>query len=248
MIKAPYDLCDYAEFWKGREYEDQAERIALKKFFDQISTKNLLLDIGGGYGRLTTLYAPLFKKCFIIDPAEKLLNEGKKNLAILENVVFQKGDSEHFPPGPFDVVLMVRVAHHLPNIKPTFTEIYKILQPQGCFIIEFANKIHFLAKLRSLSLRNSSYLSNLNQVDVRSEKAKEEGKIIFVNHHPKRIEELLKETGFRIVDKLSVSNFRHSIIKKIVPLGVLLFLENHLQKPLSSINFGPSVFLLCQKK
>lgn len=247
MVRAPYDSCHYADFWTGREYEDQSERIALKKFFNQIPERESILDIGGGYGRLATLYSPLFKKCLILDPSEMLLKQGLSNLSHLSNIEFKIGKSDNLPMGHFDVVLMVRVAHHVPDLQPTFRQAYTSLQPYGYYILEFANKIHFLSIFKILYSRNLSYLNNLESIDVRSEKAKKERKILFFNHHPKKVEDLLEKSGFKVIDKLSVSNFRHPIIKKIVPQRILLFLEKMLQKPLSSFNFGPSIFFLCQK-
>jgi len=57
----------------------------------------------------------------------------------------------------------------------------------------------------------------------------------------------LEKNGFVLEKKLSVSNFRNPLLKKIVPETVLLRLEDVLQKPLSYINFGPSVFVKAVK-
>jgi len=61
------------------------------------------------------------------------------------------------------------------------------------------------------------------------------------------VEDMLKKNGFEIQEKLSVSNFRSPLIKKIVPEAVLLALEDILQKPLSYLNFGPSIFIKAVK-
>ena len=242
-----YDSYRYSEFWIGRDYEDKAERLALKKFFSKIDSKNYILDIGGGYGRLANLYAPLFSKCLIVDPSETLLNEAKKNLKNYKNIDFKVTSSENLPKDNFNVALMVRVAHHIPEFSTTFKEVYAALKPRGYFILEFANKVHFLSRLKNLLKGNLGRANNLETVDVRSNQAKKEGKIIFVNHHPRKVEALLQQSGFIIVDRLSVSNLRHPLIKKIVPISILLLLENLFQKPLANLNFGPSIFLLCQK-
>lgn len=54
-MKTPYDLYDYPQYWEGREYEDLAEKRALKIFFDQIpgKKKGQIIDIGAGFGRHT---------------------------------------------------------------------------------------------------------------------------------------------------------------------------------------------------
>jgi cyclopropane fatty-acyl-phospholipid synthase-like methyltransferase len=56
-------VCDYedstyrTDFWEGqdREYEDLAERIALRRLLPP--TGRRLIDIGGGFGRLAEFYA-----------------------------------------------------------------------------------------------------------------------------------------------------------------------------------------------
>ena len=248
MADVPYDSCNYSDFWIGREYENQSEKIAISQFLNKITYRDSIIDIGGGFGRLSSLYAPIFQKCLVVDPSESLLAEAQKSLKSLKNLKFLKSNSEKLPNDQFEVALLVRVVHHLPDPLPTFKEVYRVLHPEGCFILEFANKNHFLSVLRSLSLGNLSYLNDLNPVDIRSEQAKKEGKIIFLNHHPKKIQQQLRESGFKIIDRLSVSNFRHPLIKWLIPEKILLFFENLLQKPLSYLNFGPSIFLLCQKQ
>lgn len=243
MPSVPYDSCNYKSFWLGRNYEDQSERLAINKFINKIPNRDSIIDIGGGYGRLANLYLPVFRKCLIVDPSESLLSEARKSLKLLKSpklLTFLKSESDHLPNENFDAALMVRVAHHLPDPLPTFKEVYRVLKPQGFFILEYANKIHFLARIKGVG-------KSLDSIDIRSKQAIKSGKIIFVNHHPKKIEEQLEESGFQIIDRLSVSNFRSPTVKKFVPEKLLLFFENLLQKPLAKVNFGPSVFLLCQK-
>ena len=62
----PHDIrppiCDYegsnyrTEFWegKGRDYEDQVERIALRRLLPKHGRR--LLELGAGFGRLTSEY------------------------------------------------------------------------------------------------------------------------------------------------------------------------------------------------
>jgi hypothetical protein len=57
------------------------------------------------------------------------------------------------------------------------------------------------------------------------------------------VEQLLRENGFKVVKKLSVSNFRNDAVKKTLSKDSLLVLENLLQKPFGLINFGPSIFV-----
>jgi len=253
-VKAPYDSFDYPEFWKGREYEDRAERIALEKLLSKIPQKGSLIDIGGGFGRLAQIYAPEFKKCLLVDPSEKHLNLGQKNLKNFKNLQFKKGIGENLPvkDATFDVVLMVRVVHHLPDPEKTFREASRVLKPSGYFVLEFANKIHFLARLRAFLKGNFNFASNLQSLDQRSPASLASGTIPLFNHHPKFILERLEKANFQIISLLSVSNFRHPILKKIIPLPILVFLEKYFSLFVSHFSFlsyfGPSIFILCQKK
>lgn len=248
-MPSPYDFYNYQNYWKGRSYEDNSERMALEKFFAKISLREVIVDIGGGFGRLCNSYSALFKKCILIDPSQKNIAEGKNLYKNFDNILFKKGSlpSLELPDNLADAVLMIRVAHHLDNLKPSFGEINRILKKDGFFIFEFANKLHFIAKIKALLSLNFKYFSDTSPVEKRSQSSIKQRKITFVNHHPQKIIEDLKSAGFEIVDKLSVSNFRSSILKKILPRKPLLYLEKIAQKPLSEIFFGPSVFLLAKK-
>lgn len=245
-MPVPYDSFDYQEYWEDRNFEDVCERVALGYFFKKIEQKNSLLDIGGGYGRLTSLYIPLFKNCTILDPSKKLLEIGKKNF---RDLFFVQGSLPKLPfkDNSFNVALMIRVSHHLLDLQPSFKEINRILTDSGFLILEVANKIHFLAIVKSFFSGNFSYFKKLAPVEKRSSSSIKEGKITFVNHHPRKILDDLKKTGFSVVETLSVSNLRSSFIKKFLPKIFLVFLEKKLQKPLGKIFFGPSIFFLVKK-
>lgn len=244
-----YDEFDYPLYWKGRDYEDKAEKIALKKFLDFIPLRDSLIDIGAGFGRHTKIYAPLFNKCLLVDPAKNLLIQAQESLVGFSNLTFRVGNVEKLPveSESFQTALMVRVLHHLEKPEEAFKEIFRVLEPGGFLILEFANKIHFLARIRALIKGNFSFTSDLFAQEQRSLESIRDGKISFLNHHPQKIEKELRKAGFTIVSRLSVSNLRSPLFKRIIPLSLLLFLENLLQKLLAKFYFGPSIFILARK-
>lgn len=250
MRKALYDTFDYPKYWQGREYEDQAERMALRKFFTQIptSSRGSLIDIGGGFGRLANLYLPLFQSCLLVDPSKGLLRQAKKHLSRWTKVNFKEGNVEHIPAGPeeFDVALLVRVVHHLPDPYLAFLEAHRVLKPGGFFILEFANKIHFRACLRAWNKTNFEFTRSFKPIDQSTYENKETN-VPFLNHHPEVIKQKLATAGFKFIDCLSVSNFRFPFLKRLLPLSFLLTLESVCQKFLRFCHFGPSIFILCQK-
>lgn len=233
---------DYKRYWQKRQYEHLAEKIVLKKFFKLIPQKESLVDIGGGFGRLVPFYASTFKQCTLVDLSKRLLEIAKKLTKKHHHLKIIKGSVSKLPlkNESSDVVLMVRAIHHLLSPDAAFKEINRILKPNGYFILEFANKLHFKACLKAVLRLNFSYLTDL----APAEKSEE---IVFSNFHPQKINKFLSKNGFQIIKMASVSNFRSPFLKKILPLKTLLFLENTAQEVLPSRTSGPSVFVLARK-
>lgn len=248
-MSVPYDSYDYQKYWEKREYENVCERVALKYLFKKIDRKDSLVDIGGGFGRLTSIYAPLFSQSTIIDPSSNLLQIAKRNLRKYPNVSFVEGSLPKLPfeDETFDVALMIRVIHHVTDSESAIKEAGRIIKRKGYLILETANKIHFMARLKAIFSGNVSYLNDLEPQEKRSPESIREKKIIFVNHHPKKIINDLNKNGFLVKEILSVSNLRSPLIKKVLPLRLSIFLEKKLQIPLAKSFFGPSIFILSQK-
>jgi ubiquinone/menaquinone biosynthesis C-methylase UbiE len=145
--------------------------------------------------------------------------------------------------GSVDLVLVVRVLHHLPDPSPEFSEIARVLEPGGTFLLEFANDAHFLNRIR-YGLRGKGVPKN--PVDIRSEQNKDG--IPFVNHHPKTIIKKLQQAGFEVEATLSGSNMRSPTLKRALGKKPLLAVEKVMQPLLAPIYFGPSVWLRLKKK
>lgn len=241
---------DYQKYWTERVYEDKAERIALQRLFRYVSPKKTLIDIGGGFGRLTSEYAPLFQKCFLLDPSEKLLRKAKTICGKYKNLSFKRGFIENLPfkNQSFDTAICIRTIHHLENLPKTIEEISRILKPKGYLILEFANKMRFKNILRAIFSFNFNFFTNHQPVNISSKK----NAVPFFSYHPNQIKTLLLANGFEIKKILSVSNFRQPQIKKIIPLKLLLRMESFfslLSSYFPPFQFwGPSIFILAQKK
>jgi len=246
-----YDRCDYLSYWHNRDYENKAEVIALKSFFKFIPNpqKKVLVDIGAGFGRHAPVYQPLFKSAILIDPSQKLLKQAKKLLVNHPHLSFRQGSAEKIPlkNASCDIVLLVRVIHHLPQINPAFKEINRILKPGGFFLLEYANKIHLKARIKAALKGDFHFSQKKETIDRRSASNKNPKSIAFLNYHPQVIARELKKNGFEIISKRSVSNFRSPLLKKIIPLKMLLWGEKIAQTLLAPFNFGPSMFILARK-
>ncbi|MBU0708361.1 methyltransferase domain-containing protein [Patescibacteria group bacterium] len=237
--------CDYIKYWSDRQYEHQAEKIALEKLIP--SRGDSILDLGGGYGRLTPLYVNRFERVTILDISERHLQQAQVMIESLglKGIEVKKGDVNNISSknSSVEVVLIMRVLHHITSPERVFKEVNRVLQSRGLLILEFPNKCNFKAVVRNLIRGRWRFC--LNREPYEQAAAGEEG--IFYNFHPKYIFELLRTAGFRIEKRISVSNLRSPTLKRILPLGVLVFLEKVCQVILTPVNFGPSLILRCRK-
>jgi ubiquinone/menaquinone biosynthesis C-methylase UbiE len=250
-MAAAYDIYDYPSYWEGREYEHRAEILAISAFLQKISEIKNILEIGAGFARLTPLYLYRAKKVVLTDPSSKLLKLARERFpdkkikyiqARLDNLPGKvKGKS-------INLVILVRVLHHIENLEEAFSITNKLLKKKGYFILEFPNKCHFKARFTEFLHGNFTFSIDISPKDIRSKKSKSKGTLPFINYHPDYIKQKLTKHGFKILAMRTVSNFRSSFLKKIIPLEALLFLEKHLQGPLARFTFGPSIFILAQKK
>ncbi len=243
---------EYREYWHGRKYENESEIIALESFFSKIDkstrlSKLSLLDIGAGFGRLATFYLPKIKKAVLLEPSKKLSSQARENLKEYGNFNLISGliEKTSFLNKRFDIVLMIRVVHHLESPEAVFSKINGLLKPRGYLILEFANKIHFKNVIYNLFSGHDADLG-LEKIDHRSLKIKARS-IPFYNYHPVWIKRKLEENGFEFVEKRSVSNLRCSFLKRLIPYFLLIMAEKLAQKTLSRFCFGPSVFVLARK-
>ncbi len=241
---------DYESYWQSRKYEHLAEVTALKNFVKTIGKRkelsaSIILEIGAGFGRLAKFYLPLVGKGVLLEPSKKLIAKGKESLKNFSNWNYYKGYAEEVDKlgRKFDLVLLIRVLHHLDDPKLVFKKIYSLLASDGFFILEIPNKFSFKLILINLLKGNLSYF-NPTRIDRRSVFRRKKNIIPFYNYSPWQIEKELKIIGFRKVKKLSVSNFRSPFLKRLLPLKFLLFLEKFSQPILGFFNFGPSIFFL----
>jgi len=237
---------NYQDYWTGREYEQAAEEMAISRLLKGEHFKQAI-DVGGGYGRLSKFLTRFADKVILAEPSQQQLDIAKIYLKDTPNVqrkLWQASDIK-LNDGDVDLVLVVRVLHHLPEPAPEFKEISRVLKPGGTFILEFANDAHFLNRIR-YGIHGKKVPTT--PVDISSEENKKKGEISFVNHHPKAILKLLQNAGFELESVLSGSNLRSPTLKKVLGKKPLLAAEKILQPLLAPIYFGPSIWFKLKKK
>ena len=236
---------NYAQFWTGRDYEHQAELAALRRLLAGRRYEHAA-DIGGGFGRLAIILTEYADQVTLVDPSTQQLELSQE---IFPGQPFDRQLAEAvrlpFADGSIDLAVMVRVLHHLPAPDNELAELARVLRPGGHAVIESANSAHAGRRVAAF-LRGQRIPAE--PVDLRSAESRDRGTAPYVNHHPVTITRQLAAVGLDVRQVLSVSNFRHRVAKAVVPHSVLLAAECATQQLLARVNFGPSVFLLLEKR
>jgi SAM-dependent methyltransferase len=238
-------MFNYAQFWTGRDYEHHAELAALRRLLAGRRYEHAA-DIGGGFGRLAVILTEYAGRVTLVDPSTQQLELSRE---IFPGQPFDRRLGEAgklpFPDGSIDLAVMVRVLHHLPDPDNELAEFARVLRPGGHAIVEAANSAHAGRRLAAF-LRGQRIPAE--PVDIRSAESRRRGTAPYVNHHPDTITRQLAAVGLDVRQVLSVSNFRHRLAKAVVPHSVLLAAECAAQQPFARVHFGPSVFLLLEKR
>lgn len=242
-VIADYNGYDYKKvFWEDadRKYEDMADRLAIRKL---LPVKiNTFVDIAGGYGRLADEYIPRAKTATVFDYSKTELAQAKELHG--DKIQTKAGDIYNLPfaDGDFDALIMVRATHHFDKMQKVSDELYRILKPGGIAVIEVANK-KTLPKMFRYWLKKSD-INPFSREPAHLKDLNENG---FFNYHPKYIEQIFKNSGFRIKKVLSVSNFRSAKLKKLFGTKNLVRMEKTAQSFLAPIRFAPSIYYQLEK-
>jgi ubiquinone/menaquinone biosynthesis C-methylase UbiE len=224
------------EFWTGaREYEDRAERIAIRALLPPRGGR--LIDIGAGAGRLGDLYLG-YDEVILMDYARSTIVEARDRWGRDPRFKFVAADLYALPfvDGVFDSVVMIRVIHHIVDVPRALNNIHAALKPDGVFVFEFANKRHLKAVARYL-LRKQSW----------SPFEREPIEFVQLNFdfHPAWMQQQLHEAGFAIQQTRAVSTFRAGALKRLFGAQRLASIDGAVQRPLAPLAIAPSMFTLC---
>ena len=234
-------ICDYensqyqTEFWDcgNREYEDKVERIALQKLLPK--TGKRCLEIGAGAGRLTQELNHI-DHIVLLDYSRSQIEQAQNLLGNSSKYTFVVADAYKppFADQAFDAALMVRIIHHLTDPQHVLSLVNKLLKPNGCLVLEFANKRNIKSIIRYLLNRQSWNPFSYNSVEYNK---------LNLNFHPNNIMHMLSVSDFTVGEKRSVSHFRWKHIKQLVPTNLLVSIDSALQTTGRYWQFTPSVLL-----
>lgn len=233
-------ICDYegstyeTDFWqdKGREYEDRVERIAIRRLMPLKGER--LLEVGAGFGRLTPLFRG-YEQVVLLDYSRSHLESARQRLGD-DGFLYVAADLYRIPfaPAVFDGATLIRVLHHVEDPLAALRSLRLVMRRGGIFLLEFANKRNLKAILRWL-LRRQAW----------NPFAPEPVEFVELNYdfHPRTIRQQLAGAGFRPRRTLAVSHFRIGSIKRLVPTGILVFLDSLAQFTGALWQLTPSVFV-----
>jgi SAM-dependent methyltransferase len=239
-MNASIPICDYedsryaTEFWsQERRYEDLAERVALKKILPPCGKR--LIEIGAGAGRLADLYAG-YDEVILMDYARSVLKEAQQRWGSDARFRFVEADVYRLPfvPGAFDVVVMVRVMHHLVEVELALAQIVSAMREEATLVVEYANKCHLKAIARWL-LRRQAWSPFDHQ-------PYEFARLNF-DFHPAWMTSRLRQAGLSITRELGASYFRVGWLKRAVAPHLLATADGLLQESARWWKVSPSVFV-----
>lgn len=241
MSEAQPPICNYegsdyqTTFWEqgGREYEDRAEAIALRRLLPDGGRR--MLEVGAGAGRNTLRYAG-FEQIVLFDYSRTQLEQAQARLGRNDRYVYVVGDVYRLPFGEsvFDAATMIRTLHHIAEPARALGPICSSLAAGATFILEFANKRNLKAILRYALGRQSWNPFDHQMVEFAP---------LNFDFHPAHVRALLETQGFELRRQLTVSHFRLGLLKRLVPVRILTALDSLLQPTGAWVQVTPSVFV-----
>lgn len=235
-------LCDYegsgyrTEFWEGqgRDYEDLTERIALRRLLPPRGRR--VVHLGAGFGRMTNELGG-YNQIVVLDYSRSLLRDAQKRLGTSNRYIYVAADIYRLPlaNGSCDAAVMERVIHHMADVPAALAQIRAVLAPGAAFVLEYASKRNLKAVLRYALRRQTWSPFDLEPVEF--------VKLNF-DFHPGYMARCLHDAGFHTEKRWALSYFRLGLIKRLVPLTILVGLDRLLQPTGQIAPFSPSVFTL----
>jgi ubiquinone/menaquinone biosynthesis C-methylase UbiE len=230
-----YEGSDYQEiFWEhgNRQYEDRVEAIALQRLLPEGGSR--LLEVGAGAGRNTSRYQG-YQQIVLLDYSRTQMELAQQRLGESERYVYVVGDVYRLPFAQevFDAATMIRTIHHLVEPQKAMSQIRPTLVPGSTFILEYANKRNLKAIARWVFRRQEWSPFDPEAIELTE---------LNFNFHPRVVYKWLNQAGYSPGRKLTVSHFRINLLKRHVPLNVLVALDSMMQLTGDWIQLTPSVF------
>lgn len=135
-------------------------RLELMLKMVDLPVDGLLLDVGGGTGRVASALRPYVRAALVADFSPGMLAQAtRKGLPALQT----PAERLPFVSGTIERIIMVDALHHVINQKETIAELWRVLRPGGRLVIEEPDIRTLTVKLAAvgekLALMRSHFLS-----------------------------------------------------------------------------------------
>ena len=126
-----------------------------------LPTNGSLLDVGGGTGRIAISIKEMVSKLVVVDLSLNMLRQAIKKDGL--RAVCSPSEKLPFPNESFERVIMVDALHHVYDHQVTARELWRVVKPNGCVVIEEPDIRIFSVKLAALvekiALMRSHFIS-----------------------------------------------------------------------------------------
>jgi ubiquinone/menaquinone biosynthesis C-methylase UbiE len=130
-----FEESDYTKLWEGKRIEDEAQKRIIR---GMLRPGESCLELGGGFGRITQILEPCFRRVVMIDLTKRNLRMARTRLKKADVV---RSDVSTIPArdSSFDSVVMVRVVHLLRDPVATMKEIERVSKDGAILIMSIPN-------------------------------------------------------------------------------------------------------------
>lgn len=125
-----------------------------------LPSDGVLLDVGGGTGRVSHALAPWVREVVVCDASRQMLERARQG-----GVAIVQGTAEHLPfgDGAIERVLVVDALHHFRSQEQAVRELVRVLAPKGRLLVSEPDtasaSVRLIAFAERLALMDSRFLS-----------------------------------------------------------------------------------------
>jgi ubiquinone/menaquinone biosynthesis C-methylase UbiE len=126
-----------------------------------LPVKGLLLDAGGGTGRIGETLREQAGRIIVADPSLNMLQKASRKDGL--STVQTTAENLSFPDCSFDVVIMVDAFHHVHDQERTAAEMFRVLKRGGRIVVEEPDirkgLVKIIAVVEKLAFMRSRFLT-----------------------------------------------------------------------------------------